>query len=363
MGTKASIQQIYAVPSKVVGSTEFEELSNELIYEVFDHLSFYHISRAFGRLNQRLESLIDTHSHYLNLQQHTSADICTFPRWIHSLKINARYQIRFIDVANLRSVHHLLLSNLPVAFLLHVFSTAPLHDLRYIYLGACLDEYASSETQLGEVQGKVLALGQQNLKKCVFRMQLCADVEALPSDLPSLESLRIDGCENIFIVSKLLDRMSCLKSLQVSVLKSMPSGQETWNSPATRHSCLTNLTLRMHDWRSPDELMPLLTRYCANVRNLTIYLDPVPACHSYTSQRHSPHLKDLRQWITISVQPLLPQLAHFRLRQRIIPKNDQTPEELLLKAPYQEDILGPSQDKSYRVTVAAHLSKLWDSTI
>ncbi|CAF0915686.1 unnamed protein product [Adineta steineri] len=81
MGCKKSKQQVNYRQYKTENPTVFEDLSNEVIYELFDYLSYYDITCAFGKLNERLQHLIDTYSHYVNLQQHTKADTQIFPQF------------------------------------------------------------------------------------------------------------------------------------------------------------------------------------------------------------------------------------------------------------------------------------------
>lgn len=355
MGTKATKQQVNPV-------TGFEELSNELIYLVFDYLTFRDICSAFGRLNQRLDDLIDSHTHYLNLQQHTHSDVATFPRRIRSIKINTRQQFSFVDVAYLHCIQDLLLSNIPSVFLLHIFQTVPLHNLQYIYLGACPGNHEFEETQLTQVQEIVLSLGQRNLRRCVFRTQLYAHVDRLPEVLPTLMHLRVDGCATFVTVMKLLDRMPNLESLRVSVLDSTLSAHNKLDDVARRCHPLTYLTLRLHDWRFTDALTPLLTRYCSNVRKFTIALDPAFIHHISHYRSTSIHVSNLRQWVTTSIEALLPHLTIFHLHQHVFVYAADVRHILGTPTPYREVIVRPSDHGSYRVSVDSHLRHIWDGT-
>ncbi|UJR32912.1 hypothetical protein I4U23_020373 [Adineta vaga] len=353
MGMKNSKQRNDSVYNN---RTILEDLSNELIYEVFDYLSFRDIFIAFGKVNGRLKNLIDNYSHYLNLQQHTSNDIQIFPRSIRSLKINARYQYSFIDFTQLNSLHHLLLSNLSPTRLLHIFNTISLQELQYVYLGVCEFNDRSEENQLKEVQQKILALGQSNLQKCIFRMSLRIDIDTLPVKLIFLKYLRIDGCENLSFVNQLLDRMPNLLSLYVSGLKSFKIDEKYTDQ--YRHSSLCNLNLRVQDFLSKDELIPFLKQHCPNLENLIIQFSSINVDNS--NQRVSSLCNtDLHQWLAIEIYPLMPNLTNFHVRQRVISQNYKSLQQIYYTSPYIEDVPYPFEDKSCRVTIASHLADIW----
>ncbi|CAF1016769.1 unnamed protein product [Rotaria sp. Silwood1] len=363
MGSKKSKQQIYSVHDEIKNSTCFEDLSNDLIYELFDYLSFHHIILAFDKLNKRFQNLTDTYSHYVNLQQHTEDNIIPLPQHIGSLKISARYQLRFIDFSKLSSIHCLIISNLSIFNLFHIFNILSLKELEYIYLGACTDYYRDEHEQLAKVQEKILLLGESKLKKCVFRMKLVANIDQLPMNLISLEYLRIDGCENISIVNNLLDRMPNLKSLHVSILQSFATNDNQYHNMKQNHknSSLINLIIRLHDPKPLEELIPLLIKNCSNLNKLIVYLTPVRE-NDVDREISYIRLINLPDSITNAIDQFLPQLTNFHLRQRILSYNIDFFNRPSYSSPYIKEIPCSLKHRSYRIFIASHLTILWKNT-
>jgi hypothetical protein len=333
----------------------FENLSNDLIYELFDYLSFHQISQSFGNLNNRFENLIDTYSHYVNLQEHNTINNQSLPRYINSLKISTHSQLSLIDLSNINSLYCLILSNLSTFDLLHIFNTLSLKELEYVYLGVCADYCGWEEWQIGEIQQKVLSLGELKLKKCVFRMKLFANIDQLPRNLPSLEYLRIDGCENILIVNNLLDRIPNLKSLRVSIVESSKTNDKNnqYIKQNGRNNCLTKLTVRIDGSISFEELIPLLDQNGLNIRKFIIYVDPTS--ENSSNRKTFTRFVNLYQRITIIINELLPQLTNFHLR--VLSKNYNLSQ--YYSPPYVKKIPNSLQHRPYQVSIAASLATLW----
>jgi hypothetical protein len=280
--------------------------------------------------------------------------------------MNARYQFSFIDFSKLLSLHDLMLSNLPVSYLLDIFNSLSLKELEYIYLGAYFSRYGygSEQEKIEEVQEKVLSLGESKLKKCVLKMPFYANIDKLPTKLSSLEYLRIDRCENILIVNQLLDRMPNLISFYVSILESIQTNDNKaqYMKQNNRNTCLTNLTLRIPYIKSRDELMLLFSKHCSNVKKLIIYLDSVTQERSSDYTRPDVRFINLHEWITTIVKPLMPQLTNFHLRQHVLSQNYDFPNRRCNSPPYIEEIPCSLEHGSYRVHIASHLTPLWKNS-
>jgi hypothetical protein len=154
--------------------------------------------------------------------------------------------------------------------------------------------------------------------------------------------------------------MPNLISLHVSILESVQTNdyKDQYTKPNNRNNCLNNLTLRLHDPVSTDELMPLFTQYCSNVKKLIIYLNPA---HEYSSNHERPDVRfvNLRQWITTTVNPLMPQLTSFHLRQHIHSRYYDLLSRPCNPPPYIEEMPCSLEHRSYRVHVSSHLKSSW----
>lgn len=356
MGLKKSKQQVYLIKdhSNIAEVPRLEDLSNDLIYELFDYLSFHEISLAFTNLNSRFEHLIDDYTHYVNMQQSYNEFL---PRNIHSLKITGRYQLHSIDLSTLGSLHALSLSNLRTMYLLHMINTLSLEELEYVYLSGCFRDDGMELQQIGEIQEKILSLGQLKLQKCVFRMKFCGNIQQLPMQLSSLRYLRIDGCENILLVNELLDRMPNLQSLYVSLLESTSLDDHHIQSN-NKHQHLTHVTIRLYSNTSLEQLSLLFHPHGSNIRNLTIYLESIRE-YSGDYNRPSHHLLHLYPKVTAMIHHSLPQLTNFQLRQHILSQDFNFLHQRRYFTPYVEEIPSLFEHPAYRVSIAKHLADLW----
>lgn len=232
--------------------------------------------------------------------------------------------------------------------------------MEYVYLGACADYQSFEKQQLGEIQQRILSLGKYKLKKCVFRMKLFANIDRLPLELPSLEYLRIDGCENRLTVNNLLNRMANLKFLHVAILDPIKSTDkiDQYIKQNKRHSCLSNLIIHIHEFITLDELIPLFQQNGLNIKHLIIYLDTIGE-DSVNHKVPDKHFINIYPRITTIINEFLPQLTNFHLRQLVVSQSLKFLRQPCYFSPYVEEIPTTLEHKSYRVSIAAHLAVLW----
>jgi hypothetical protein len=262
----------------------------------------------------------------------------------------------------IQSFHDLILSNLSIHQLWHIFNTLSLQELEYVYLGALVNYNELEEAKLGEIQQKILALGEWKLKKCVFRIRLAANMDLLPIKLPSLEYLRIDSCKNIFIINHLLDRMPNLRSLYVSMLGPIHSegNIDQFRKPNDRHHCLTKLTIRIHDFISFEDLIPLFDQIGLKINNLIIYVNRIKE-NSSDHQIPNKRFLHLYQRMTTIINQFLPQLTNFHLRQSVLSQDMDFLYRPCYFPSYLEQLPSTIEHKSYRVSIAAHLATIWQN--
>lgn len=298
MGSKASRKKQIEIVM-----TNFDELSNDVIYEIFDYLSYHDILHAFQNLNSRFNLLIDTYAHYVNLQQcHNQL----LPTNILILKITARYQFQWIDFTRIKSLRGLMISNLSTTMVHHILRTIALDRLEYVYLGASEFIHTSHDCA-NEIQEMILSLGNQNLQKCVFRLKFIANIDRLPETLSTLEYLRIDGCENVFQVDQLLNRMPNLVSLHVSILSSISSMNfPTKNNP--KHQSLTKLSIQFSTDIKFEELIILFLNHGSHVKKLVLKIN------IYEQRLLTHSFKNIWPNILTLINEYLPQLTHVHVR-------------------------------------------------
>jgi hypothetical protein len=265
-------------------STLLDDLSNDLLLEIFDYLSFNDILRSFGNLNIRFNKLIEDYPHCINLQfDHESPD------HIRSLKLTASYQLSLLF-----SFQHSQLSSL------RAIRLSNLTSLEYIYLGVCsFDQLANTIKMRSSIQTQVLTLSQYRLRRCHFKDKLSVVIDELPETLFALEYLQVVACHDFYMLSELLSRTPNLKSLDVSTM-------EIVQKPLFSLVChITYLSLRPHMQCSVEELTTFFRQCCPYLSKLIVQL--------YIYQRELPRLLvNKHQWMTIFPS----RLTFFHLKSR-----------------------------------------------
>lgn len=94
-------------------STHFEDLSNEIIYEIFEYLHFHHFYQTFSKLNNRYYNLIHNSTVPIKLY---------FPSMSRQTFEN---HCKDIIIPNQHRIHSIYSTN---PFLFHLPPTPPLHD-------------------------------------------------------------------------------------------------------------------------------------------------------------------------------------------------------------------------------------------
>ncbi|CAF1189608.1 unnamed protein product [Adineta steineri] len=87
----------------------FEDLSNEIIYEIFEYFDFHYIYETFSNLNQRFANLIINSNHPININI-SSISKPTFQRYYKDIIIPYRQRIKSLRITNILAVNIILLS-------------------------------------------------------------------------------------------------------------------------------------------------------------------------------------------------------------------------------------------------------------
>lgn len=332
MGAKTSKQETKT--KKVL--INLDEVSNDIVYEIFDHLSYHDILYAFKDLNQRFNLLIETYSHYVNLQNCNDQPL---PEHILILRISNKSQLQFVDFSKVKSLRGLMLSNLSVPTVLNILNTIALDRLEYVYLGAC-DLHDVKTADLAEIQEKILSLGNQNLQKCVFRMKFLGNIDRLPETLSTLEYLRIDGCETALEVNRLLNRIPNLLTLYVSILSSNPNID--LSEEKSQHQCLTKLNIRFSSTMAFDDLNTLFVNHGSHVNKLILQLN------TYQRNFKNYTIDEIRPKLLTIANEYLPQLTRINMHYRRLDRKDDLTEPKI--APQIEQIPSCEKHQAFQMT-------------
>ena len=292
----------------------FDALSNEIVLQIFDYFSWHEIQFSFGALNRRLDGLIETYPHAVDLLAANN-----YPNQLRSLKINRSYQLSTFSnfsLDQLSTVRSLALSNLKAADVRAVLRSMPIEQLEYIYLGICPTYGEPTGRKLVQsVQKEILSLGIHRLRHCYLKETCDRSIDDLPRTLPALRSLQLLACPSFSVLSQYLARAPNLRSLRACIL-------EGTNEPLVPIQCrITRLSLRPHFHCLPKDLTHFIRQCCPYLEKLTIEVYPFASLQSNLSLDRNqwemilpPDLTEFC-WMTIptpNISPIEPLIQSFK---------------------------------------------------
>lgn len=338
-----------SVKSKLinVNCTSLNDLSNDLLFEIFDYLSYDDILLSFSNLNNCFEQVISNYPHCIDLGYHKE-----YPNHIRSLKVSANNHLLLLfsfEYCQLICLRAIILGNLKPQEVLNVLNYIPFKELEYIYLGVCAIDRMHSRTKIiSTVQSHVLGLSEYRLKECHLKEKFCIVIDDLPDKLFSLEHLQLTACENFFIISQLLSRTPNLKYLHISTTDIYE------NSLIPNKYNLTYLCVRPHRLCSVKELTRFLRTCCPNLKKLLVEL------YIYRSDQPS-LLVNKHQWMTIFPY----RLNYFHLKSIPNPSVHLTKlrdDDDQLRSPLKENLLlifSDIQEHYCQIIIDAPLISAW----
>ncbi len=117
--------------------TQFEHLSNEIFYEIFEYLDFYYIYKAFSNLNQRFQNLLNDSKLPINVdsspisksnfQDYFKYIIVPNMHRIRSLRLSFLFSMNMRNVSKFTRLETLVLDDFESSYLndLHYLNTLP----------------------------------------------------------------------------------------------------------------------------------------------------------------------------------------------------------------------------------------------
>ncbi|CAF4045351.1 unnamed protein product [Adineta steineri] len=132
------LENSFRINSSTKSVSYFEDLSNEIIYEIFEYFDFYYIYKTFSNLNQRFVNLIINSNLPININI-SSISKSTFQRYYTNKIIPNRHRIKSLRITNSFSVDIILspqdnlskLTRLETLILTNI-SSSYLRNLQYL---------------------------------------------------------------------------------------------------------------------------------------------------------------------------------------------------------------------------------------
>lgn len=258
--------------------TTFENLSNELIYEIFEFLNHHDAFQAFYYLNQRFQNL------FLNSNLPLKIDLSSISKsklkyyLTHIIKPCA-YRIELFRLSNPLIDPCLLLQ--PIMKNLTQITTLILNDIESIYIEQILNNLShlpvlssliitSIDTPKNNknIYNKIFRLPM--LKYCQILIQLLQCPKSLPVDkneFSTIEHFIINHDISIDQLCILLSFVPQLRHLSIGRLNE-PKVKQLQRSSMSLHY-LTNVSLKLHDVHF-DSLETLIINYFHQIQVLTV---------------------------------------------------------------------------------------------
>ena len=227
----------FILSSSEIIISHFENLSNELFYEIFEYMDYFHVYQAFSNLNQRFENLINdsTLSIKINISLISKSKFKCYNGHVLQPNIHRIGSLRLSDVF----MYDYILSSIPKLSEFQQLQTLILYDIESKYLEDILNQLYSL------------------------------------SSLSSLVISSIDHMKNKNTIYRQIFNLSVLKYCKLSLLG--------WDSESTLSMCTNKYSsieylIIMNDVRY-DQLHSLLP-YVPQLRRLSIHSPRI----NYTEQ-------------------------------------------------------------------------------
>ncbi len=241
-------------PFYSVSITHFEDLSNEIIYEVFEFLDFYCVYEAFFDLNIRFQNLL-THSNFpINIDLSLKSKR-NFQLYHENVLIPCQHRIKSVHLSNPLIIERIFSSSLDTPLAFTRLEKLTLHNITSILLEQLFTHFISASclfsldiTCIGIVQD------ERNLYRQIFRLSqlkycklLCehyvshGSIPVATNEYSPIEYLVIEHKLRLHEVNALLSYVPQLRRLSLDCESSSSDTQTISSSIVLNH--LTHLSL------------------------------------------------------------------------------------------------------------------------
>jgi hypothetical protein len=238
--------------------THFEDLSNDMIYEIFDFLDFRHIYDAFSNLNNRFKNLLTNSTLPININM-SFMFRSNFEKYYKNLIIPYVHRIKLLHLSNPFSIDLLFTHDSILSKLIRL-ETLILNDiasedvqiiLTYLVTLPCVSSLIIFCTDGGNIRNTLFRqiFLLPVLKYCKISMNEFQRSEPLlpiaNNELSSVEHLIIN---DLFDTNDLNAVLSCVPHLRRLSCKTLfPSSNEQINSCSIKLNHLTHASLEIND--------------------------------------------------------------------------------------------------------------------
>lgn len=261
--------------------SHFEDLSNELIYEVFEYLDNFHVYQSFSNLNERFDDLLFNSNLPMKinvsslskseLKEYDKNVLSLVPDRIRSFIVSDVFMYEYVfssisqfsQFQQLRTVIFRNIESKYIENLLDEFHSLPFLNSLVISCTECIRNRNVIYRQVFRLP--VLKSCKLSLKNWNFEvpLEICRDEFSGIEDLVLLDGIRIN------LLYRLLSYVPYLRRLSVNSLNTSNNEEEKVSSSELNH--LKNVSLKMSyvTFNSFIELMKDLFR-CVEVFHLNV---------------------------------------------------------------------------------------------
>ncbi|UJR12587.1 hypothetical protein I4U23_016763 [Adineta vaga] len=281
--------------------TQFKDLANELIYEIFEYLDYYYVYKGFFNLNIRLHSLLMQSTLPLKINLFTMSQT-TFHRYNQDIILPNTHRIHTLRIPN-----HFMFDHDTLALSQKIFlQTLVLENIESYYLDDLLDQFTLL-LQLSSLT--IIAINaidnKSSIYQKIFRLPSMKYCKVLLGDLYSEDILPYaindhSPIEHLIIVDRinpqqlnsLLSYVPHLRRLRVDLTQQ--DGYKAPNIPYYTLKNLTHASLKLHHYITYIELQELLINSFPFVEVLHISAMSEALDANEWKRLISMHLLDLR---------------------------------------------------------------------